>query len=219
MASSFILLLLTIVATLSEMKTQNGVIPAVPGQFPFIAIIRYHNGVVAIGALISPNVVLGSAVHTFDMPESIAVQLGCISVYNCFTPLIPAFIDDEYDKHIFVFLKLSVPAEFTDTVQKISIGSAMDYTIPICTYVGLNGYSGQVYSMSVKISHRESCRKKGVPVHAFHLCFEDVTSSIILPDKTLGGSIICGKRLVGMMNMYSVLHKTGPHRMYDLTVA
>ncbi|XP_011313559.1 uncharacterized protein [Fopius arisanus] len=152
------------------------------------------------------------------MPDSIAIQLGCTSVHNCSTPLIPAFKNYSEKVKSLILLGLNVPAEFSHTIQTIPFGFTMDYMTSICTYVGLNGHSGQVYSMSVKISDRASCLTR-VPVPEFHLCFEDLDSSVILPDKTLGGSIICRERLVGMMSMYSFLHKTGPHRMYDLTVA
>ncbi|XP_011307780.1 uncharacterized protein [Fopius arisanus] len=216
MASSFILLLLTIVATLSEGKNDDWALPVAPRQFPFIAIIRYHNGVVAIGALISRSLVLGSAVHTSGKPGSIAIQLGCISVHNCSTPLISSF-ERSWRRHkVLMLFRLNILAKYSHTIQTIPIGTAMDYMTPMCTYVGLNGHSGQVYSMSVKISNRASCLKR-VPVPRSHRCFENLDSSVILPDKTLGGSIICGTRLVRMMSMYSVLHKTGPHRMFDLT--
>ncbi|XP_011307781.1 uncharacterized protein [Fopius arisanus] len=217
MASRFILLLLTIVATLSEVKSENWALPVALGQFPFIAIIRYSNGPVAIGALIARRLVLGSAAHMFRRPVSIMIQLGCISVRNCYTPQIP--VSEDYDETYptLIIFRLMAEAELSDTIRIIPFAPPRDYSNLMCEYVGLNGRNGIIYWMPVRLSDRQSCLKKRVNVPENHACFQDFAPSIILPDKTLGGSIICGERLVGMMSMYSVLHKTGPHRMYDLT--
>ncbi|XP_011307794.1 uncharacterized protein [Fopius arisanus] len=221
MASGFTILLLATVAILPEVKSMDWKVPVAPGEVPFIAVIEPRFGVPNIGALITPNTILGPHRHLYSTKNEFCdVKLGCTSLEDCAIEVIRTYVF--YADTIHSLMKIKLPGEIvsSDLISPIAISPSIDYSYPICTYVGLDETSGVIYTTPVAIFDPQSCRDRIVTknVPRGQACFDDITSTTSHPGTTVGGSIVCNKALVGMMTIRRPLgSKPGPHLMCDLT--
>ncbi|XP_011311750.1 uncharacterized protein [Fopius arisanus] len=213
MASGFIILLLTTVAILPEVKSIEKVTD--PREFPFIAIINGHPNPVTFGVLVTSTKVVVSSVHLPERPMSVTIQVGCVFLRNCTTPELSVRLFGEDMVHGIIVLTL-----FNDTMtihgRPIPIGLPKIYTNYPCRFVASDWTDGKIYSIEVRTTSRSKCLQMGVNVPPGYICIVNPMFSGRF-DKAGGSSaLFCNGRLVGLSNRESNVNYY-VNFMYDVT--
>ncbi|XP_011310432.1 uncharacterized protein [Fopius arisanus] len=211
MVSGFLILLLTTVAILPEVKSVAKL--AEPGEFPFIAIITANNNVTTFGVLISANEVVAASINIPIPPQIITIQFGCIFLNNCNTP---KFLVErlEMDRRVNIFrMKLS---NNTHHIAPIPRGPSQNYDSYSCKFVGSDLNSRRILSLDVIPINKDDCLKVGMTIFPDQQCFEDPSLSHEFNWGDVGGPVICHGFLIGLLSANSRLTQNIQF-MYDLT--
>ncbi|XP_011303246.1 mast cell protease 8-like [Fopius arisanus] len=223
MAARIILLLLTTVAIFAEVKSLLSETLATQGEFPSIAIIHVSEDEVTIGVLVTPHRILTAwTVIQFHDYRRMRVQLGCLTVENCETPLLrPTHcIPNPAYSTLMIVLRSSVVS--SPTVKPAPIGSSIGYSGRNCTFVAFHSEDDQALaSIDVQILERNLCRSVlGVNIPEKQACFDDSSVPSSITEDDYGGPILCDGTVIGIMIDYHMTGRTPrvPQRMSNFTM-
>ncbi|XP_011305476.1 uncharacterized protein [Fopius arisanus] len=204
MDSRFVILLLTIVAILPEVKNiKNSIRPATATEALAIAIIQVYKKLYTLGALISPEKIVGVKYSDTISVEDITIRLGCTSFLNCSEPKlhINYFQGDDFFG-IYIY-HLAVPIRSTDRIKPIALAPYEDFNVQQCTLVTWHAEDGfsdwPMAATKVLLLDRSVCKKWNWNIPAQQICFQNPHLLAILGREDVGASIICDGYLRGIM--------------------
>ncbi|XP_011304881.1 uncharacterized protein [Fopius arisanus] len=212
MAPKFIIILLTTMAILPEIKSNHwGTCLAEPEAFPFIAIINIPEESFSIGALVTANKVLGPEAAFPPQATDMTVDLGCIEVESCAARHIP--VSHYLRNHSFrtMIYVLGTPVVLTSAIFPIPIRPSESDDELWCKFLGFDIHNYQeLYWINTKIMDRASCLVMRGRIPRNHACFFDVNENTVYESENIGGPMICDRFLFGLMSVYPAVDTAEP---------
>ncbi|XP_011307778.1 uncharacterized protein [Fopius arisanus] len=154
--------------------------------------IRVNQGPFRTGALITPNIILGSHRNRVNKITRIQVVFRESNGDDWLSPVAGYYL---YESQLILKLQLAISV----SISPITISHPIPVSNVSGIFVGANQETGMMYQVPVRVHNPHWCKATGFLLESWETCFgEDGNLSPVLSSTHLGGVIIYNNTLLGI---------------------